>query len=345
MHDWKRKIPAQTALAATLLGLSLLAGEAQAQDKTQDKTYIMKITLPTINESQHLFAKNYAAAVERDSGGRIKAEIYPANQLGSIPRQIEGTQFNAIQCAVMPPEYLVGVDERFEVMAAPGLVDSLEQAERLTADPAVQKMLLGLGADKGLHGVGLYAIQPSSIVARAPIRHLSDLSGKKLRIIASPFQAAAFQRLGATTIAMSLGDVLPALQQGTIDAALNGMTVYTSMHYKDAAKFITEINQPTIFSIIELSKIWYDSLPKDLQQIVDADGAAEATAVKPSAVEMFEKARKDWTAAGGELINLPPDEQASMLKTLASVGDDVSNTKPQLSEAYKIVTAAAQRVH
>jgi hypothetical protein len=60
---------------------------------------------------------------------------------------------------------------------------------------------------------------------------------------------------------------------------------------------------------------------------------------------MFEQARKDWTTAGGELISLPPDEQTSMMKTLASVGDDVSNTKPQLSEAYKIVTAAAQRVH
>src|SRR6204780_5034247 len=93
-----------------------------------DKTYVMKITLPTVNETQHQFAKNYAAAVERDSGGRIKAEVYPASQLGSIPRQIEGVQFGAIQCAVLPPEFFVGVDERFEVMAAPGLVDSQKHA-------------------------------------------------------------------------------------------------------------------------------------------------------------------------------------------------------------------------
>ena len=63
-----------------------------------------------------------AAAVERDSGGRIKSEVYPASQLGSIPRQIEGVQFGAIQAAVIPPEFFVGIDERFEVMAAPGLV-------------------------------------------------------------------------------------------------------------------------------------------------------------------------------------------------------------------------------
>src|SRR4029077_2266891 len=57
-------------------------GAAQAQDKT----YVMKVTTPTINDAPHLLAKNFAAAVERDSGGRIKGEVYPASQLGSIPR-------------------------------------------------------------------------------------------------------------------------------------------------------------------------------------------------------------------------------------------------------------------
>ena len=111
----------------------LTAGAAQAQDKT----YVMKVTTPTINDGPHLLAKNFAAAVERDSGGRIKAEVYPASQLGSIPRQIEGVQFGAIQAAVIPPEFFVGVDERFEVMAAPGLVNSVEHGQRLAADPAV----------------------------------------------------------------------------------------------------------------------------------------------------------------------------------------------------------------
>ena len=112
------------ALAGTIvLSLTLAPNAALAQDKT----YTMKMTLPTLNDPSYFFAKNYAAAIEKDSGGRIKTEIYPASQLGSIPRQIEGTQFGAIQCALIPPEFFVGVDERFEVMAAPGLVNSMAQ--------------------------------------------------------------------------------------------------------------------------------------------------------------------------------------------------------------------------
>ncbi|HUD88512.1 MAG TPA: TRAP transporter substrate-binding protein [Xanthobacteraceae bacterium] len=308
-----------------------------------DKTYVMKFTLPTINEAQHQLAKNYAAAVERDSGGRIKTEIYPASQLGSIPRQIEGIQFGAIQCGIIPPEFFVGVDERFEVMAAPGLVDSMAHALRLSADPAVLKLMLGLGAEKGLHGVGMFSTQPSAVVSRNAIRHLEDFKGKKIRVFASQFQTEAMARLGATPVAMSLGDVLPALQQGAIDGALAGMTVFTNFHYQDAAKYVTETGQPAVFIIVEVSQKWYDTLPKDLQEIVDRDGAAESIAIGPQAIAIYQQTRKGWTDGGGELISLPPDEQQAMLETLASVGEDVSKSKPTVREAYEIVTAAAQR--
>src|SRR5580698_307429 len=136
MNIVKRNVAARAAAAAGAIVLSLMlaAGAARAQDKI----YTMKITLPTLNDPSYFFAKNYAAALEKDTGGRIKPEIYPASQLGAIPRQIEGVQFGAIQCALIPPEFFVGVDERFEVLAAPGLVSSMEQGERLPTDPATR---------------------------------------------------------------------------------------------------------------------------------------------------------------------------------------------------------------
>jgi TRAP-type C4-dicarboxylate transport system substrate-binding protein len=114
------------------------------------------------------------------------------------------------------------------------------------------------------------------------------------------------------------------------------------MHYQEAAKYVTETGQPAIFGIAEISKKWYDALPADLQQIVDKDAASEATAINPQVIEINEKARKAWIDGGGELISLPPDEQSAMLKTLASVGEDVSKTKPLLSAAYQVVTGVAQ---
>jgi len=326
------------AAGAVVLSLLPLGGT-----RAQDKTYTMKITLATLNDQIHAFAKNYAAAVEKDSGGRIKTEVYPASQLGAIPRQTEGVQFGAIQCQVVPPEFLVGVDERFEVMAAPGLVRSMAQGQKLAADPQVLKLMLSLGVDKGLHGVGLFMVNPAAIASKTAIRTLADFKGKKIRIFASKFQSEAFDRLGATPVAMSLGDVLPALQQGAIDGAVASTAVFSAFHYQDAAKYVTETGQPAIFGIVEISKKWYDTLPADLQQIVDQTAAREDVAINPQAMEITENSRKAWTDAGGELIKLAPDDQSSLLELLSSVGADVSKEKPLLSEAYKTVAEAAVR--
>jgi TRAP-type transport system periplasmic protein len=328
------------AIAGVLTSsLALSLGAAQAQDKT----YVMKITTPTVNDGPHQLAKNFGAAVERDSGGRIRPEVYPASQLGSLPRQIEGVQFGAIQCAVIPPEFFVGVDERFEVVAAPGLVESLQHGQRIAADPAVLKLMLSLGAEKGLHGAGMFVVQPDSLVSKTPIRHLADLQGKKIRIFASDFQSITSKRLGATPVAMTLGDVLPALQQNAIDGAIAGITVFNAFHYQDAAKYVNEINQPSIFLMLEISKKWYESLPADLQQVIDKDAAVETVAINPQSIDFFNKARQSWVDNGGELTSFPPDEQAAMLKTLASVADDVSKAKPALRAAYEIVADAAKR--
>src|ERR1700684_1353912 len=123
MAFWKRYRSGRAFLAAGACVLSLLLTLDAAQ--AQDKTYTMKITIATINDQIHAFVKNYAAALEKDSGGRIKPEIPPASQVGGIPRPTEGVQFGTLKCQVVPPEFLVGVDERFEVMAAPGLVQSM----------------------------------------------------------------------------------------------------------------------------------------------------------------------------------------------------------------------------
>ena len=309
-----------------------------------DQPFVMKLSLATINDSQHEFCKIFAAAVEKDSGGRIKGEIYPASQLGAIPRQIEGVQFGAIQAYIGPPEFMTGLDERFEVLSAPGLVKDLHQGVRIAEDPAVQRMMLGLGAEKGLHGIALFIAQPSSVIARDAIRHLDDFKGKKLRVLAAEMQQETLRRLGATPVAMTLGDVLPAIQQGAIDGALAALTVYTTMHYYDAAKYVTESpGLPFIFSLAVMSKRWYEALPKDLQKIVDTDAAKAAKAVDPWEVDFFNKQRKVWTDNHAELIALPAADQAELMKSLASVGDDLSNKHPELKPDFEIFAAAAKR--
>jgi TRAP-type transport system periplasmic protein len=280
--------------------------------------------------------------VEKDSGGRIKGEIYPASQLGAIPRQIEGVQFGSIQGYVGPPEFLTGIDERYEVLSAPGLITDIAHEARVVNDPALQKLMFSLGADKGIHGAALFVAQPSLIVSRAPIRHIADFRGKKLRVLAADMQQEMIKSLGASPVAMTLGDVLPAIQQGTIDGSVLAMTIITTMHYWDAAKYVTEIGQPFIFTMAFLSKKWFDELPADLQAIVDTDAGKAAAEVNPWEVDFYDKSRQAW-AEHGELIQLPANEQAEFIKSVTAIGASVAKRKPGLEQAYDVFVAAAQR--
>ena len=185
-----------TAVGAAGFAATILMGLASPAQAQAGKTLVMKLSTATINDTQHEWLRRFTAAVEKDFGGAHQGRDLSSQPLGSIPRQIEGVQFGSIQLWIGPPEFLVGVDERYEALSAPGLFTSTDQAVRVIADPLVREAILGLGANKGLIGVGIAPIGPSSIVSRKPMRHLAELKGTKVRVLASPFSAGIDQAHG-----------------------------------------------------------------------------------------------------------------------------------------------------
>jgi TRAP-type C4-dicarboxylate transport system substrate-binding protein len=321
------------ALAATF------AGTVAAQERAMT----VKLATATLNDVQHEWMKRFAALLEKSSGGRTRTELYPASQLGSIPRMIEATQLGSIQVWVGPPEFLVGVDQRFELLSAPGVFRNDQHAVKTVADPDFSRAFLAVGAAKGLIGASLFIYAPGTVAMRAPIRTLADFKGKKIRVLASPFQTEQMTRLGATGVPLSLGDVLPALQQGTIDGSFTGLPVFTTLQYQEAARYITETSQAYVFGAAMLSKRWFDGLPADLQGQVMAAAKQAETEVTPWSLDFIVSQRKVWTDKGGELIALPAADHAEMLEKLATVGDDIVKTKPILKPLWDQMIATAKR--
>ena len=91
------------AIAIAALASTLGALPASAAD------FVMKFGTATINETQHQFIKFYKDEVEKASNGRIEVQIYPASQLGPIPREIEGVQLGNIQGYIGPVDFFVGL--------------------------------------------------------------------------------------------------------------------------------------------------------------------------------------------------------------------------------------------
>jgi TRAP-type C4-dicarboxylate transport system substrate-binding protein len=303
---------------------------------------VMKIGTPTLNDCQHEWMKIFAGLVEAGSKGAIKAELYPASQLGSAPRMIEGTQFGTVQVIVMPPEFLSGVDTRFEVLGAPGMFKDLAHAQRCLQAPEFNKAFLSSGESKGLKGIGLFINSQMVINCRSKLETAADVTNKKIRVLGSAMQIEQIKRLKGTGIPMSLGEVMPALQQGTIDGVLGSTPVMTALRFYDAAKYILETEHATITVASLASKLWLDKLPKDLQAVVEESGQKASRDVYAWADAFDQSQKKVWLEKGGEIIKLPPAAHDELMKLMRPIGAEVAGRKPAEKALYELLAKTSE---
>jgi TRAP-type transport system periplasmic protein len=324
-----------------LLGLMAFSTPMGAQ--AQPAPIVMKLGTATINDAQHEWMKSFAAIVDKEAGGRIKVEIYPASQLGTSPRMIEQTQVNAIQGVVGPPEFLTGVDVRYQVLSAPGLFRDLAHANRTLQDPTFNKAFLGLGADKGLMGIGLIISGPTVFVTRKPVTKIADFDGLKLRVLAAPLQLEQIRSMKATPVPMPLGEVMPALQQGTIDGVMSCIPVFVALKYADAAKYLTETDLGLITAISVISKTWFDGLPSDLRDVVVKAGQKASQDIYQFSVDDVNNGREKWKKAGGEVLELSAAEHDQLMKQLATVGESVTAKSAPEKAMFDLLRETAER--
>jgi TRAP-type transport system periplasmic protein len=320
-----------------------LAALAQALPASAQE-FTMKFGTLTINDSQHEFIKMYKTEIEKATNGRIKVEIYPAGQLGNAQRQTEGLRLGTIEAASGPSELFVGADQRFQAPAMAGLFKDAVHARKSLTVPAFRQAIAEMAATRGMVIISAHLYDMQSFVYRQPVTKLADFAGKRTRVLASEAEQQATASLGAAPVPMTLGEVLPAIQQGTIDGANSGMPVFLAFKYHDAAPHQIDTHLWALVTLGVVSKPWFDKLPADLQKAVrDAGAKVEPELVKWS-VAKAETDGKTWAAAGGKSAKLSDAEQAEAVKKADAAMQPILNKNAGLKEIYGKLKAAADSV-
>ena len=340
-------MPRSRALSARLAALCLVSASALLAGANpvsgQQAPIIMKMSAATLNDMQHEWYRRFGAEVEKKSGGRIKGEIYPASQLGTIPRQIEGVQFGSIQLWNGPPQFLAGVDSRFEILSAPGVFKNSEHAHKALQDPEFTGPFLAIGTPKGLKGVGLAVTGPMVVATRTKAVKLADLAGKKIRVLASAIELEEMRRLKAAPVPMSLGEVLPALQQGALDGTMSALPVISNMRYYDVTKYALQTNHSMVGVIHVVSRLWFDKLPPDLQKVVMDAGAAVSRDIFAWSMQNYRDHEEIWVKNGCEIIALSAADQAEIARLLAPIGAEVTAKKPEEKSMFELLLKVAKK--
>lgn len=326
----------KVTFGCVLAALVSLSPAAQAQQQ-----FVMKFATQTLNDVHTEYMRAYKEALEKKTNGRIKVEIYPAAQLGAAPRQIEGLLLGTVQAAIGPAELFVGADPRLQAVALPGIFENDMHARRTIVVPSVRKAIADVVASRHLILIGITAFSPQALVFKNPVTKLSDIAGKRIRVLASEGERAVIGSLGASGVPMALPEVLSALQQGTIDGVNSALPVFTAFKYYDTAPYLVDTHLWEIVSIAMVSQRWYDQLPADLQKAVVETGSMIEPGVAKWSLGRFARDKESWASHGGKVFEFSADVHAEMMnKALASI-KPLLDKNPSIKEFYQKLKAGA----
>lgn len=323
------------ALGTTALTVGLLQGPALAQKID------MKMGFITINDSQHYSAKLFAKRIGERTNGEITARIFPAGQLGSIPRQIEGMQLGTQEAFYTPPGFYVGINPAFQAADAPGLFKSAWHQYNTLNHPIVRDKFLAAAEHANIKGIHLWSAGHTGIATRREVKTLKDLAGLKLRVLASKVEVAYVKALGATGVPMGFGDVVPAIRNGTLDGTRIGVVVLAPSKFYTVAKHLYPEATGYIPAGLWVSKKWFEKLSARHQKAIVDVGRGASRETQQQALAIIGRLDKVWRDNGGQ-INLPSAaDKAEMLRRAAVVSDRVLGGNPRVREMYALVKKAA----
>ncbi len=337
---------ARTRTFGLVLSLGIATGVAGlgSAQLVRAAEFTMKMGTVSADDAETNYLRLVKEAIEPASKGRIEAQIFTRGQLGSQSASIQGLQLGSIEMFITPADFYSGIDPRMGVLSFPFLFKNRVHANRVLADPVIAEKISTMLDAKGIIGCGQLATADVRYMLRSPLLKIADFNGKKMRINGTDAERERFRRLGVTSVAMNLGDMITALQNGTIDGSGSGITIWVNFNLETISKELLQIDDTLIVSYCAMSKKWLDKLPADLRATVIKESRAQfANGVKISD-EFNVSLTKKWEDRGTKTNRLSEPEQKEIYQKLNTVGDIVTQGKPELAAFYKEVKAVSDRI-
>ena len=262
--------------AAVALGAPALGGLAQQVVTLKFHTFMA----PQSNVWLTMH-KPWMEKVEKESGGRIKFEAYPAMQLGGTPVQLyDQAKDGVVDVSWTLPGNTAGRFPRVEVFELPFMMNNAEATSRayweyvqtMAADEFKDTQVLALH----VHGPGMFHTKDKQIKTAA------DLKGLKMR---GPTRQITkmLGYLGAIPVGMPLPAIPDALSKGTIDGCVIPWEVVPSVKVHELVKFHSEFAPGgealyTTTFVMSMNKKKYESLASDLRKVIDNNSGMETSA-------------------------------------------------------------------
>lgn len=262
-------------LGSALTVAALVGTNASASDLTVRLAWYMPPHTATDAQGTAV-----AKAIESLSQGKIKVQTYPAGSLLKESDMAQGLTNNTANMGIMGMHWWAKYEPALEWDTIPFLADD--------ANTLLAALHGKLGQDVNAHlekhgvqviGWGFYGYAGDYVNSKHPIKVPADLKGLKMRSDGR-LSAQFLSSQGATPVAIDSGEVYTALQRGSLDGAVSGLSSIISRKWYEKGHYITAIHHlPLVYPLMVNVKWWTGLTQEQRDTISKAAASTESAAV------------------------------------------------------------------
>ncbi|HBM58908.1 MAG TPA: hypothetical protein DD444_06930 [Citreicella sp.] len=305
--------------ALLALGTALPAAAA-------DYTMILAHTLSDKTHPLYQAFDKIEADLEEKSGGRIDVQQQGGGALGGDRELMESLLLGDVQLVPTSTSGAVQFVPEFAAFEIPYVFPTDTARLRTILNDSefsafIDEKLAEQGMKFGLfHNAGFRQLTTSGVAVRSP----EDIKSNNLRIRVpeNPYSVATWEAIGAAPTPIAFPELYGALQQNVVDGQENPFGHILSQRFYEVQSYLTTTSHILLANVNLINKEWYDSLPEDLQQVVD-EVMADAAAFEWDVQDEMLSEQRAQIAEHLEIIDLTEEELQQFRDATAPIQDMV----------------------
>jgi tripartite ATP-independent transporter DctP family solute receptor len=278
--------------------------------------------------------EKFKELVEKNSGGKLKVNVFPAGALGSDQANVSAIQGGTIEMASMNSGIFASQVKDFAVFDFPFLFANGKEADTVV-DGAFGKKMHAKLEEKGIVGLGYYELGFRHLTnGKRPINKVADIEGLKLRVIPNPINVDWVKALGANPTPLPFPELYAALEQGAVDGQENPVATINGAKLFEVQKHLALTGHQYNPQSVVISKKFWDTLNAAEKKII-TDAMAESAKFQRTTARALESGTLETMKKNGmQVTTLPASEMAilreKMKPVIAKHGEPIAATVSEL---------------
>ena len=251
-----------------------------AVSASADDAIVLKIGVSTADtDPRNIAAKSFADEIESKTNGAVKAEVYPAGQLGGDGQLVESMVMDAgtVDIIITDASNFGTVVPDMNISGLPFLFSDFDAAWAFMdgeIEAAAEAELLDVGIRVLAHYDNGFRCVTNS---KGPVESPDDMKGMLIRTPENQVIMATMSALGANPQPLAFSELYQALQQKTYDAQENPIPVIYNNKLYEVQDYLSVTNHIYSGMCFAITESTWNKLTPEQQEIVAAAAIASGT--------------------------------------------------------------------